>query len=251
MLCRLSRMGNLLRDGFSTSLSSQANSGLSPFLDLGQFGIDTISLGECSWHMASRRVEASIRITGGLLVIVLALISLIMIWSQSPEALTGIAISLAAGVVMFSGAIIVVGRTRAGRIVLTRRRWKYGLLIGVIVVYTVMAVVLNRPVGNPGLAVFPIVVGLFVAQLFESEAVAASKAALILLTDRDVRSWTRIVRVMAVAGVVLCCISAVAAVVGNFVLVFLVLPVAIISLFLAGTIWVWLRSVRRQAKANR
>ncbi|WP_315915799.1 hypothetical protein, partial [Arthrobacter sp. lap29] len=225
--------------------------GAVPFLDLGQFGIDTISLGECTRHMASRRVEASIRITGGLLVIVLAVTSLIMIWSQSPKAFTGIAISLAAGIVISSGAIIVVGRTRAGRIVLTRHRWKYGLLIGVIVVYTVMTVVLNRPVGNPGLAIFPIVLGLFVAQLFESEAVAASKAALIILTDRNVRSWTRIVRVMAVAGVVLCSISVVAAVVGNFVLVSLVLPVAIISLLLAGAIWVWLRSVRRQAKANR
>lgn len=161
------------------------------------------------------------------------------------------AISLAGAAVIFWGAVIVVGRTRAGRVVLTRRRWKYGLLIGVIVVCTVTAVVLNRPVGNPGLAVFPIVVGIFVAQLFESEAVAASRAALTPLTHRNVRSWTRIVRVTAVAGVALCCISVVAAVVGNLVLVSLVLPVAIISLFFAGAIWVWLRSVRRQAKANR
>lgn len=119
--------------------------------------------------MASRRVETSIRFAGGLLVIVLAVISLIMIWSQSPAALTGVAISLAGAAAIFWGAVIVVGRTRAGLVVLTRRRWKYGLLIGVIVVCTVTAVVLNRPVGNPGMAVFPIVVGVFVAQLFESK----------------------------------------------------------------------------------
>lgn len=119
--------------------------------------------------MASLRVETSIRFAGGLLVIVLAVISLIMIWSQSPAALTGVAISLAGAAAIFWGAVIVVGRTRAGLVVLTRRRWKYGLLIGVIVVCTVTAVVLNRPVGNQGMAVFPIVVGVFVAQLFESK----------------------------------------------------------------------------------
>ncbi|MDD0858405.1 hypothetical protein NHF46_12820 [Arthrobacter alpinus] len=119
--------------------------------------------------MASQRVETGIRIAGGLLVIVLAVISLIMIWSKSPEALTGIAISLAGAAAILWGAVIVVGRTRAGRVVLTRRRWKYGLLIGVIVVCTVTAVVLNRPAGNLGLAAFPIVVGVFVAQLFESK----------------------------------------------------------------------------------
>ena len=237
-------------DRVGSSWLSKANSVQSAFLDSGQSGIDTISLGECTWHMVSRRIETSIRIVGGLLVIVLAVISLIMIWSQSPEVLTGIAISLAAAAAIVLGATIVVGRTRAGRMVLTHRRWKYGLLIGDMVVYAVTAVVLHRPGGNPGLAVFPIGVAIFVALLFESETVAAAPK-LGSLTERNVRSWTRILRMTAIGGLVLCCISVVAAVVGNFVLVSLLLPLAIIFLFFAGAIWVWLRSVRRQAQGNR
>lgn len=199
--------------------------------------------------MASQRVEARLRIAGGLLIIGLAIISLIMIWGQPPDAFTGIAISVAAAGAVVLGATIVVGRTRAGRMVLTRRRWKYGLLIGYIVVVILAAVFLNRAGSNPGLPLFLIGMGVFVAQLFEPEATAASPLA--VLSDRDVRTWMRIALVTACVGVVLCCISVVVATTGNLLLVSLLLPVAILSLIFAAGIWVWLRSTKRPTKGNR
>ncbi|ALV45310.1 hypothetical protein MB46_07180 [Arthrobacter alpinus] len=199
--------------------------------------------------MASQRVETCLRIAGGLVVIILAVVSLVLMRTHSPDVLPRIAISLAAAAAIFWGFTVVVGRTRSGRIVLTRRRWKYGLLIGVIVVYAVLVVAVHRPASNLGFAVFPIGVAIFVGQLFESETVAAAPM-VGAVTDRNVRSWRRIALVTAVVGGVLCCVSAMAAFAGNLSVVALLLPVAIVSLVFAAVFWVWLRSIRRQVKGR-
>ncbi|WP_425860428.1 hypothetical protein [Arthrobacter sp. TWP1-1] len=177
---------------------------------------------------------------------VLAVVSLLMIWSQPPAAWYRTLASVAFAVALVLGVTIVVGKTRTGRMVLTRRRWKYGLLIGIVVVFTVVAIFFNRPGGNPALALFPFFIGVFIAQLFEPEAVAAYTMA--TLTERDVAAWKRVLRVTAIVGVVLCCISLVAAVAGNLTLVALALPFGIVALVFVAVILVRFRATKRQAK---
>ena len=196
--------------------------------------------------MASQRAETRLRITGGLLIMVLAVVSLVMIWGQPLEAWYRTLASVAGVVALVLGVTIAVGRTRTGRLVLTRRRWKYGLLIAIVVVFTAVAVFFNRPGGNPALALFPFGVGVFIAQLFETEAIAAYTMA--TLTDRDVAAWKRVLRVALVVGVFLCCISIVAGVVGNVALVALVLPFGIAALVFVAMIWVRFRATKRMAK---
>jgi hypothetical protein len=84
--------------------------------------------------------------------------------------------SLGFAAMLFLAATIVVGKTKAGRLVLTRRRWKYftliGLFIAVIITFVVAAPNLDRPWANSVLSVFPLVLGGFVAQLYEPESTA-------------------------------------------------------------------------------
>lgn len=190
--------------------------------------------------MVSQRVQTRIRIADGSLVIVLALVSVVMIWSQAPAALAGIAVSLAAVGALILGVTVLVGRSGSQRLVLTRRRWKYVLLLGALVVYFLAGFALGRTGGNPVLALFPALVGGFLAQLFEPESVAVFTMA--ALSDRNVRAWKRVVLVAALVGIFLGCVGVVGAVVGNLVLVSLLLPVAIIFLILAAVAWVRLRS---------
>lgn len=74
---------------------------------------------------------------------------------------------------LFWGVVLLVGKTRAGRLVLTRRRWKYFMLFGVvlalIIVFVAMRSSLYRPGGNAALAMFPAITSLFIAQLYEPE----------------------------------------------------------------------------------
>jgi hypothetical protein len=219
-------------------------------VDSGRSTIDTSPPRAWTWHMASQQVETRLRIADGLLVIVLAFISLAMVWSQAPAAWTGILVSVAAAVAVLAGVTIVVGRPRAGRLVLTRRRWKYAVLIGFVVVFAVAVVMLNRPDGNPAFALVPLGVAMFAAQLFEPESVPKSAFTMVALGDHDARMWKRFVLVLALAGIVLGCISAVAAAVGNVFLASLLLPPAILFLVFAAAVRTQLKPKRRQPKAK-
>ncbi|WP_157372475.1 hypothetical protein [Arthrobacter sp. Soil736] len=151
------------------------------------------------------------------------------------------------------GATILVGKTRAGKLVLTRRRWKYFTLIGVVVGIIVVTVVVtaispDRSGGNPALGLFPAIVGLFVAQLYETEGSAQFKAS--DLSDRDVRVWRKIALVPAFVGIVLACIAGIAGATGNIGALALLLPIGILFLVFAAAIWMMLRIRNRQLRAK-
>jgi hypothetical protein len=203
--------------------------------------------------MASNETDARLRIADGLVVIALAVTSLFMIWRPATEAWFGIVQSLMPAMLLLIGAVVLVGRTRAGRLVLTRRRWKYFTLVGVvlgviIVIVVVSAIFPGRPGGNPALGLFPAIIGLGLAQLCEQENSPQFKAS--DLSDHDAKVWKRIALVPALVGIVLGCIAGIAAAAGNIGTLALILPIAILFLVFAAAIWVMLRPRNRQLRAK-
>ncbi|WP_284984193.1 hypothetical protein [Arthrobacter sp. efr-133-TYG-118] len=186
------------------------------------------------------------------MVISLAVTSLFMILRPETEMLFRIIQGLMCAILFLWAATILVGKTKAGRLVLTRRRWKYFTLVGVVVAVTTMLVVTSviqaRPGGNAALPLFPAIVGLFVAQLYEPEGIAQFKAS--DLSDRDARVWKKIAIVSAIIGISLGCIAGIAGAVGNVFALPLLLPIAVLLLASTAMIWMMLRTRNRQQRAK-
>lgn len=107
--------------------------------------------------MASKETEAGLRIAGGLVIIALAVISLFLFWYPAAgDRYPGLGIlSIVVAVGQFGlGIIVMVGRTRAGRLVLTRRRWKYFTLVGIVLVTIILIVVTRPSLDGPGVRVW-------------------------------------------------------------------------------------------------
>jgi hypothetical protein len=203
--------------------------------------------------MASIETDARLRIADALVVLALAVTTLIMIWRTQTETWFGIAQSPFPALLVLWGATILVGKARAGKLALTRRRWKYFTLIGVVVGIIVVTVVVtaispDRSGGNPALGLFPAIVGLFVAQLYETEGSAQFKAS--DLSDRDVRVWRQIALVPAFVGIVLASIAGIAGATGDIAALALLLPIGILFLVFAAAIWMMLRIRNRQLRAK-
>jgi hypothetical protein len=203
--------------------------------------------------MASRETEGKLRVADGLVVIALGVVSLLRIWRNAPEAWFGILQSLMAALLIAWGGVILVGKTRAGRLVRTRRRWRYFTLIGVVLA-TIIAIVVStsisteRQEANPAAGLLPAIIGLLVAQLYEQERAAQLKAS--DLSDRDAGVWKRIALAGALVGIVLGGLSGVTLAAGDSGTGFFLLPVALLFLVLAGAIWIMLRSRTRQLRAK-
>lgn len=203
--------------------------------------------------MASQETERKLRIADGLVVIALAAVSLLAIWRTAPEVWFGVLQSLMPALLVVLGGVILVGKTRAGRLLRTRRRWRYFALIGVVsaVIMTVALTSLSseRQGGSLALVLFPAFIGLFVAQLYEPEKSAQFKAA--DLSDRDAKTWKRIALVPAVVvGIILGCIAGVTVAADDTGTGFLLLPIALLFLVFAAAIWMMLRSRNRQLRAK-
>lgn len=117
--------------------------------------------------MASRETEGKLRVADGLVVIALGVVSLLTIWKNAPEAWFGILQSLMAALLIAWGGVILVGKTRAGRLVRTRRRWRYFTLIGVVLAAIIAIVVstsisTERQEANPAAGLLPAIIGLLV-----------------------------------------------------------------------------------------
>ncbi|MDF9751990.1 hypothetical protein [Arthrobacter sp. ES3-54] len=201
----------------------------------------------------TKETDARLRIADALVVMALAVTSLVMIWRPETDVGLGILQSLLAAMVLLGGAVVLGGRTRAGRLVLTRRRWKYFTLIGVvlgviILIASASASFPGRTGATPALALFPALVGLFLTQLYEPEKTAQAKAS--DLSNRDAKVWKRSALVSAAVGIVLGCIAGLAAAAGNIDSLALLLPIALLFLVFAAAIWMMLRTRNRQLEAN-
>ncbi|MDQ0850712.1 hypothetical protein QFZ65_002650 [Arthrobacter sp. B3I9] len=119
-----------------------------------------------------------------------------------------------------------------------------------VIIVTIVGTTLNPqgPGADLSLRLFPPIVALFVAQLYEREDSAQFKAA--DLSDRDAEAWKRIAVVPAVLGVVLGCLAGMTIASGDTSLGFLLLPVALLFLTFAVVIWIMLGSRNRQLRAK-
>ncbi|POH57260.1 hypothetical protein [Arthrobacter glacialis] len=204
--------------------------------------------------MASLKVAKKLRIALGSLAVVLGLISLAMIWGQTAGLGLKVLVSFAAAGAFLLGIAVLVGRTRAGQLVLTsqlvltRRLWRFAVVLFIVVAVIVVAVLPKGPGSGPIMAMVPAILGGTVAQLFEPEAAAAFTAA--ALSEHDGRNWWWVSLGLALVGIVLGSSAIVAAVFGNGVVVSLLEPIAALCLILAVAIWFWLRSRKRQFKAE-
>lgn len=202
--------------------------------------------------MASIETDARIRIADGLVVIGLSIISLFMIWGWETTVWLGVVKTVMAVILLISGVFVLIGRARTGKLVLTRRRWKYfalgGLVVVSIIVFVASTMLTARAEGNPALSLFPLLVGLILAQLFESEASARYKPS--DLSEHDLKVWKRNALVLAIIGVVLGCIAGTAGAVGNLDMLALLGPIGILFLVFAAVIWVMLRKRNRRLRAK-
>lgn len=184
-----------------------------------------------------------------MLVIALAVVSLLMVWGSRGDSQFRNLQTVLAGVVIALGLAVSIGKSRSGRLVLTRRRWRYVLLIvpaAVIAVILVLDTVWFTRAPSAITAMFPSILGGLVSQMFEPEGTAGFKAS--DLGERDARVWRRILWACVLATVLVGSIGAFAAATGNLTVGALMLPFAGLFLFFAVAIWILLRSRTRQLK---
>lgn len=200
--------------------------------------------------MASIETNARLRIPVALVVIALAVASLSMIWRPEIEVWFRISGSLLCAILLTWAAMILGGKTKSGRLLLTRRRWKYFTFLGAVLAATITIAVISilaaqpdrySPLASP---LYPMFLGLFVAYLYEPEGPPLFKAP--DLSDRDARAWKRNAIVSAISGISLGCIAVIAGAAGNMFAVPVLLPIAVMLLVIAAALWPMVRSRNRQ-----
>ncbi|MFJ5696586.1 hypothetical protein [Arthrobacter sp. NPDC093139] len=203
--------------------------------------------------MASIDTDARLRIPVALVVIALAIASLFLIWRPEIELWFRISGSLLCAILLLWAAMILGGKTKSGRLLLTRRRWKYFIVLSVVVAVAitiaVIAILAAQPDQDSPL-VQPLVqmlLALFVAHLHEPEGPPLFKAP--DLSDRDARAWKRTAIVLAIIGISLGCIAGIAGAAGNIFALPLLLPIAVMLLAIAAALWTILRA-RNRRRAN-
>jgi amino acid permease len=203
--------------------------------------------------MASIETNARLRIPLALAVIALAAASLFLIWRPEIELWFRISGSLLCAILLLWAAMILGGKTKSGRLLLTRRRWKYFLVLGVVVAVTITIAVIAILAAQPGRyspLLSPLVqmlLGLFAAYLYEPEGPPLFRAP--DLSDRDASAWKRAATVLAIIAISLGCIAVIAGAAGNTFALPLLLPIAIMLLIIATALWTMLRA-RKRHQAN-
>jgi hypothetical protein len=149
--------------------------------------------------------------------------------------------------------MIPVGKTKSGRLLLTRRRWKQFTFLGTVVAAAItLGVIIAVLAARPGIhspllpPLYPILLGLAAAYLYEPESPPLIKGP---ATDRDARVWKRNAIVLAITGIGLGCIAVIAAAAGNTFIRILVEGPAVVLLITAAVIGMMLRA-RNRRRAN-
>lgn len=130
--------------------------------------------------MASIKTERALRIADGTVVVALAVISLASLWWLSPNPWIGVPQGILAIMLILLGGAVLVGRTRYGRLVRTRRRWKY--LTGLGAIALLLGLMSVSVIGSPGqlgsnpvAGLLPALMALMIVQFYEAETAAQSR----------------------------------------------------------------------------
>lgn len=200
--------------------------------------------------VASHKAETGLRITDGVLVLVLALVTLFMAWRLPGTDIFRIVLGVMGALALLFGAVVLVGRTKAGPLTRTRRRWKYISLLVYIVLMVIMIIVTisvtsGRPTGNGQWGLLAALLALFLVQLYEPVGTGRSTAS--SLSDRNAGAYRRIGLLALLGGIVLGAMGVLGAVAGNPTLPAHLLPPAVFFLVFAVGIWMMLRSRKQQS----
>lgn len=199
--------------------------------------------------MASIGTNARLRIPVALIVIALTVASLFMIWRPEIELWFRVSGSLLCAILLTWAATILVGKTKSGGLLLTRRRWKYFIVLGGVVAVSITLAVIsilaaqpdrNSPLGPPLILRLQ---GWVVAHLYEPEGPPLFKAP--DLSDRDARAWKITAIASAIIGISLGCIAVIAGAAGNIFALPLLLPIAVMLLITGAALWMILRARNR------
>lgn len=187
-----------------------------------------------------------------LIVIVFAAAGLFLTWRREIELWFRIGGSLMCAILLLWAAMILVGKTKSGRILLTRQRWKQFTVLGTVVAAAITLGVIVILAAQPGSRspllppLYPMLLGLTAAYLYQPESPPLIKGP---ATDRDARAWKRNAIVLAIAGIGLGCIAVIAAAAGNtFVRILFEAP-AVVLLITAAVMGTMLRT-RNRRRAN-
>lgn len=200
--------------------------------------------------MASKESDARFRIAVALIATALAVAALFLTWRPEIELWFRISASLMCAILLLWSALILVGTTKSGRQILTRRHWKYFTILGVVVAAAITVAEIStlavRPVRYSPLTppLYAMLLGLFVAYPYEPGGPPIFKAG--ELSDRDARAWKRTAVALAVTGIIFGCIAGIAAAVGNIFTLALVLPFVIVPLLTAAIMGTVLRARNRR-----
>lgn len=193
--------------------------------------------------------NAKRRAPGALVVIVLAAASLFMTWRPEIDLWFRISGSLLCAILFAWATMIIIGRTRSGRLPLTRRGWKYFTILGTVVALTITVVVISILAAEPDRysslvpPLYPMLLGLFTAYLYEPGGPPLFKVE--VLGDREAGARKNTAIALAIIGISITCIAGIIGAAGNTYVLPLLLPIAIMLLVSASALWMKLRRARR------
>lgn len=203
--------------------------------------------------MASKESDTRLRNPLALVVIVLAVGGLFLTWRPEVELWFRIGGSLMCAILLLWATMILIGKTKSGGLLLTRRRWKQFTVLGVVVAAAItLGVIISILAVPPGSRsplvppLYPMLLGLTAAYLYEPESTPLIRPP---ATDRDARAWKRNAIVLAIAGIGLGCIAVIAAAAGNTFVRILFEGPAVVLLIAAAVVGTMLRT-RNRRRAN-
>jgi hypothetical protein len=204
--------------------------------------------------MASKESDAKLRIPIALVVIALAIAALFSTWRPEIEFWFRISGTLMCAILLLWAAMILIGKTKSGSLLLTRRRWKYLTIFGTVVAVILTLVLISILAAWPNRysplvpPLFPMLLGLAAAYLYEPEGPRLFKAP--DLSDREARAWKRTAIALAMFGFSLGAIVVFATAAGNLYPLALLHPIVVMLLITAAVLGKMLRT-RNGQKANR
>lgn len=191
------------------------------------------------------------RVVAGVMIIGIAVASLIwLVVGPAVEPLLRVLVIVAHMFLGATGVIILIGRNKRDRLVLTRRRWKYSIAIFLGATGSVLTILsLASPQRNLTPTLYSMFVGMGLSQLFESPSSANFKAA--QLSETDAKAWRHIMAGLFVAGIATAAGGAAAsALTGAVEWSAALVPVGAMLLALSASIWALLRARAGQSRTR-
>ncbi|WP_442543908.1 hypothetical protein ACSBOX_19280 [Arthrobacter sp. KN11-1C] len=147
-----------------------------------------------------------------------------------------------------TGVVILIGRSRRDRLVLTRRRWKYAFsaaIGGMGLVFLILSIA--NPQRSPTPTLYSMFLGMGLSQLFEPASAANVSPA--SLSEHDAKAWKRIGVSLLVAGILIVGGgAALSAITGVMDWSAALIPVGVMVLAFSAIVWALLRARTGQSR---